>query len=263
MQSSCNYLCTFVAKYTIMDEQTKETLRQYAQRYETRDFLNGDPSWFMHQVDGDVNRETMAFIAASLSYGSRPVFMKKIKVLLDDAHGDMFGWTVRGIYKDMFRPDDQGCFYRFYTNADMYQFLSIYQTILVAYGSLKAAVSKTKIDGYGAIVKLCSLFNQERQSKVIPRDASSACKRLCMFLRWMVRTHSSVDLGLWSDIIDRRTLIMPLDTHVLQQSRRLGLLQSNNASMATARRLTSVLSTVFPDDPLLGDFALFGEGVNK
>ena len=95
MQSSCNYLCTFAEKlelkrslrnlkYTIMDEQTKETLRQYAQRYETRDFLNGDPSWFMHQVDGDVNRETMAFIAASLSYGSRPVFIKKIKKIVLD-----------------------------------------------------------------------------------------------------------------------------------------------------------------------------------
>ena len=84
-----------------------------------------------------------------------------------------------------------------------------------------------------------------------------------MFLRWMVRSGSPVDLGLWSDFIDRRKLIMPLDTHVLQQSVRLGLLQSKTATMNTARRLTDKLAEIFPDDPLKGDFALFGYGVNK
>jgi uncharacterized protein (TIGR02757 family) len=79
----------------------------------------------------------------------------------------------------------------------------------------------------------------------------------------MVRDNSPVDLGLWADFIDRKTLIIPLDTHVLSQSVRLGLLNSKTASMATARRLTAALSTVFPDDPLRGDFALFGYGVNN
>jgi uncharacterized protein (TIGR02757 family) len=83
-----------------------------------------------------------------------------------------------------------------------------------------------------------------------------------MFLRWMVRDGSPVDLGLWSDRIDRRTLVMPLDTHVVRQAVRLGLLPSPCASMAAARRLSSALAQVFPEDPLRGDFALFGYGVN-
>ena len=82
-----------------------------------------------------------------------------------------------------------------------------------------------------------------------------------MFLRWMVRDGSPVDLGLWSDIMDRRTLIMPLDTHVVQESLRMGLLKSRTASMGTARRLTDAMLEIFPDDPLKGDFALFGLGV--
>ena len=82
-------------------------------------------------------------------------------------------------------------------------------------------------------------------------------------MRWMVRDGSPVDLGLWSDIIDRRSLIMPMDTHVVQQSMRLGLLSSSSASMSSALRLTSAMSQVFPDDPLKGDFALFGYGVNN
>ena len=84
-----------------------------------------------------------------------------------------------------------------------------------------------------------------------------------MFLRWMVRDGSPVDLGLWSDIMDRRTLIMPLDTHVVQESLRMGLLKSRTASMGTARRLTDAMLEIFPADPLKGDFALFGLGVDE
>lgn len=84
-----------------------------------------------------------------------------------------------------------------------------------------------------------------------------------MFLRWMVRTDSPVDLGLWADIIDRRTLIMPLDTHVVQEAQRMNLLQSRTASMSAARRLTDAMLKIFPDDPLKGDFALFGLGVDN
>ena len=84
-----------------------------------------------------------------------------------------------------------------------------------------------------------------------------------MFLRWMVRDHSPVDLGLWTDIIDKRTLIMPLDTHVMQEANRLGLLSTKTTSMSTAIRLTEKLRETFPDDPLKGDFALFGIGVGS
>ena len=76
----------------------------------------------------------------------------------------------------------------------------------------------------------------------------------------MVRRGPSVDIGLWADFIDRRTLVMPLDTHVLAQARKLGLLSKESASMSTASKLTAAMAEVFPDDPLRGDFALFGLG---
>ena len=84
-----------------------------------------------------------------------------------------------------------------------------------------------------------------------------------MFLRWMSRTESPVDLGLWKDFIDRRTLIMPMDVHVMRQSNALGLLKAASASMTTARRLTDAMLEVFPEDPLKGDFALFGLGIDE
>ena len=77
----------------------------------------------------------------------------------------------------------------------------------------------------------------------------------------MVRSNSPVDLGLWADFIDRSTLIMPLDTHVLRQSAHLGLLTTKTATMSAARRLTATLTEIFPGDPLKGDYALFGYSV--
>ena len=84
-----------------------------------------------------------------------------------------------------------------------------------------------------------------------------------MFLRWMVRKDSPVDLGLWNDIIDQRTLIIPLDTHVIQEANRLGLIKTKSTSMKIACELTEKLRKIFPEDPLKGDFALFGYGINN
>lgn len=84
-----------------------------------------------------------------------------------------------------------------------------------------------------------------------------------MFLRWMVRTDSPVDLGIWADIISRQTLIIPMDTHVVQEAIRLGLLTSKTTSMNNAIRLSKSLAEIFPDDPVRGDFALFGLGVDN
>ena len=98
---------------------------------------------------------------------------------------------------------------------------------------------------------------------IIPKDATSSCKRVCMFLRWMVRDNSPVDLGLWSDLIDKSTLIIPMDTHVLQEATKLGLISSKCTSMSAALKLSQKLREIWPDDPIKGDFALFGLGVDK
>ena len=79
----------------------------------------------------------------------------------------------------------------------------------------------------------------------------------------MVRKDSPVDLGLWNNIIDQRTLIIPLDTHVIQEANRLGLIKTKSTSMKVACELTEKLRKIFPEDPLKGDFALFGYGINN
>ncbi len=239
-----------------------EQLRHYAKCYETARFLVGDPSWFMHQVSGVANQEAMAFVAASLSYGSRKQFLPKIQVIMDAAGGQVDAWLRSGRFLQMFRADDASSFYRLYTHAAMHAFLSTYARLLAECGTLGAYVKAHACDGYGAVEAITSYFRQYGSGGVIPKDATSACKRICMFLRWMVRSDSPVDLGLWADFIDRRTLLMPLDTHVLQEAQRLGLVSSRTASMTACKKLTACLAEIFPSDPLAGDFALFGYGVD-
>ena len=250
-------------KEPIVDAATQELLRRYAAQYETSDFLTGDPSYWMHQVLGIENQETMAFLASCLSYGSRKQFMPKIGQLLEWADGEVYLWVREGAFNEHFRAGDTDCFYRLYNNDCMHNFLCASQQLLLDYGSLGAYVSSAASDGYGAVQAICSFYASKGVSVVVPKDTQSACKRVCMYLRWMVRSGSPVDLGLWAGFIDRRTLIMPLDTHVVSQSVRLGLLPCRAASMSAARRLTAALATVFPDDPLRGDFALFGYGVSN
>ena len=245
-------------------ENLCETLKLYADRYETADFLVGDPSWFMHQVQGDGNRETMAFIASVLSYGSRKQFMPKIQSLLDFSQGEVTRWVAGGHYRDFFSDGDTECFYRLYDMRTMCLFLDALSEMLNRYGSLGDFLrSEGCGKGIDAVAAICRWFASHGSVAVVPKDTSSACKRICMFLRWMVRDHSPVDLGLWTDFIDKRTLIMPLDTHVLTQACEMGLMHSRCASMSAARKLTDALAQVFPDDPLKGDFALFGYGVTR
>lgn len=251
---------------------TAERLISLAERYETAAFLDGDPSHFMHQFSGAADSELAAFIAASLSYGSRRQFMPKIQSLVDGIKrsepqkddGNVARWLLTRKYEDTV-PPTPATFYRLYTCQTYHDFLSRLATLVARYGTLRDFLTREKsprLTALEAMEALTAWFREGGSRGVIPQDTRSSCKRLAMFLRWMVRDGSPVDLGLWADIIDKATLIMPMDTHVVQEARRLGLLASTTTSMANALRLTARMAEVFPGDPLRADFALFGLGVD-
>lgn len=260
-------------------------LADLANKYENKEFLVGDPSWFMHQIEGDTNRELLAFIASSVSYGSRKQFLPKIQLLLNDINDfghrnnieSSFGQNTKAIPYSIVSewlttnafatvvPHNNDCFYRLYTNATYHDFLSALAEMVREYGSMKQyLISNLKGNTcLEAIQLITDWFRTHNSIGVIPKDTTSSCKRVCMFLRWMVRDNSPVDLGLWSDIIDKRSLIIPMDTHVVQEAMRLGLLKSKSVSMSAAIKLSNRLAETFPDDPIKGDFALFGMGVDN
>jgi hypothetical protein len=92
--------------------------------------------------------------------------------------------------------------------------------------------------------------------------SKSACKRLNLLFRWMNRKDSIVDFGRW-DLIENKDLIIPLDTHVINMAHELGFIDQPKESYKTAVEITEKLKSIFPEDPMKGDFALFGYSVNK
>ena len=217
----------------------------------------------MHEAATPAAQEAIALVAAVLAFGSRKVFMKRIGEIAALAGGDADAWIREGRFRDVFPGGEASRrFYRFFTHGDMGAFLERYRAILLSEGTLGAYVAgRCGGTGRGALEALVAGLSQAG-CRAMPRSTQSACKRMCMFLRWMARDGSPVDLGLWSGFIDKRTLIVPLDVHVLHEARRLGLTKRKDASMKTALEVTERLREVFPDDPLKGDFALFGLGAD-
>ncbi len=234
-----------------MEERLKSRLIALADKYETENFLASDPSQFMHHYTIPCEQERAAFIAAALSYGSRKQFIPKIEALLGNMENGLLP------------PDNDGCFYRLHTNRMVRRFLFVTDSIFSTHGSMLNWMTKENVHtGLDAVKLITNCFSSHNATDLIPKNTTSACKRVCMFLRWMVRDNSPVDLGLWSRQIDKSTLIMPLDTHVLQETARLGLADIRTGSMSAAIRLTEIMKEVFPDDPTKADFALFGLGVD-
>lgn len=257
----------------IIPEETAGLLRRLADTYENAAFLNGDPGRVLKRYRNPADIESAAFIAAMLSFGRRDLFLRKIDMLLEtaDAAGGPVRWLTsatpaRCPAASHDAAHDRNCsFYRFYSCKDMDSLFDRLGDILRDYGSLGTAVKNLYECGCCCGKKLqldrvlVHLFAGVRP---VPQGKNSANKRIHMFLRWMVRSNSPVDSGLW-DWYPARDLIIPLDTHVLRQAVFLGLLPDNaSATDSTARYLTELLRQIWPDDPCRGDYALFGLGIN-
>ena len=255
-------------------KELADYLRFLADKYENESFFDGDPSFSLKKYSSITDTECAAFIAAVLAFGRRDQFLKKIEYIfsLAESYGSLSGWLKDRIYLSSFLPDDcknniEKKFYRFYSYADFIQLFDALSHILQThktlgeffksrYGQSKAANPDIHLS---SVICLCF-----KDCKVVPAGSTSCSnKRINMFLRWMVRTGSPVDTGLWT-WYSPEDLLMPLDTHVMQEAVNLGLIppESRN-TLKTAVALTNVLKEVFPHDPVRGDFALFGLGVDK
>lgn len=278
-----------------MNKDLKEKLIFLADKYENPNFLEKDPSRFMHDFSDSLEQEIVAFIAANLSFGRREQILLHIEMILNDFKTKNLlpsEWILSENYKNFFTQENKS-FYRMFTHNDMILFFGGIKKILEEDKTLENHVKKRieqfdlqnfQFDKKSELFPEQNLqFNKKSQKifpckiialdfdlkcKIIPHTMQSADKRINMFLRWMVRKNSPVDLGLWNSWFSQKNLLMPLDTHVMQQATNLGLILPSksgkilNASLKTAISLTEKLKEVFPDDPVKADFALFGYGVS-
>ncbi len=295
---------------TAITAETAGRLKTLADLYETEDFLQQDPCRFPHCYEKTADRETAAFIAAMLAFGRRDQILSKVHYILQmaDSSGMVPSeWIRSGKFLEDF-PESEQKFYRFYSFTDIRIFFTELQGILAgsetagSYFKKKYETIHNKKNAEQRISGTSNGISAENdpfllqqlisaafpKSRIVPKNRLSACKRIHMFLRWMVRTGSPVDLGLWT-WYSPGDLIIPLDTHVLAESSKLGLLRktcvpeesgsipaedsdptSITAGTAVtagtaknAQLLTGILRQIWPADPCKGDFALFGLGINR
>lgn len=247
-----------------MDTKTKKLLRSLADKYEVAEFVNGDPSCILKRYKSVRDTEVASFVMALLSFGQREQFLKKADYIFELCAGHPADWFKSGAWQKDF-PSGEKKFYRFYSYDDMRKVFGKMQEILETHKTFGDAVRKayeTAVASASSSDLACVIGEMFAGCAIVPQTKTSANKRVNMFLRWMVRQNSPVDLGLWK-WFSPSDLIIPLDTHVLQVAKSLALLPPKaTGSAKTATALTDALREVFPDDPVRGDFALFGVGVD-
>lgn len=244
-----------------------ENLKRWAEQYETADFINADPVQIPHRYDSRVNIEISAFVTAWIAWGNRKQIIKKADFIDRKIFkGEPYHYIVGNTVERGNRPEweqykgSTDCLYRTFTFGDFHDLCARLYDVYTSAENMEAVIKKAhETNGETALATLQSLFGSV--NGIPDFETQSACKRLCLFLRWMCRKGSPVDFGLW-DVCDPRNLIIPLDTHVHKQALRLGLVKRWTLDLTTAIEITERFAEIFPDDPAKGDFALFGYGVN-
>jgi len=247
-----------------MEKELTERIRFLAEKFETADFLQKDPSQFMHRFSDVRNQEAAAFISANLAFGRREQILSHISQILDAAGSSPVEWILSGGYKSFFpsSPEEsEKYFYRMYTNRDMILFFDGLKKIFEASDTL-GDFFKKKWKEKGGLLHFVIEDAFDENCALIPHTKNSAAKKLNMLLRWLVRGNSPVDLGLWT-WYGKENLLMPLDVHVMRQANELGLINSKSANLKTAQNLTEKMKEIFPGDPVRGDYALFGYDIEK
>ncbi len=232
------------------------------EKYHTTDFIFDDPISIPHAYTQRQDVEITGFFASILAWGQRKTIINKCKELFTRMDNAPYQFVLHHTKKDY--KHLQGFKHRTFNEIDLLHFVSQLQQIYQEYDSLEPlfTVEHTEDNVQSGLVKFHKAFLNNaplRTHKHISTPIkNSACKRINMFLRWMVRQNSSIDFGLWTKIQPSQ-LVCPLDIHVHRAAVQLKLIDEKDASTwKTAIKLTEILKTLSPDDPVKYDFALFG-----
>jgi len=242
---------------------TKAELDKLVEKYENKDFIKDDPVQFIHKFQDKKDIEIAGFIASLLAYGSRKQFIKKLDELFEIAQNEPLNFIQN------FEPEIIGDFnYRFGKPNDFIEIFKIMKELyntsdgleeLFAFGHNQGKIFETVVDYF---YSRAGENAKHGFYHMIPNPHNGgAMKRMCMYLRWMVRK-SPVDVGIWQ-FMKPSELYIPLDVHVGRVSRQMGLLTRTANDFKAVLELTENLKKLCPEDPIKYDFAIFSYGVNS
>ncbi len=248
---------------TILEAKVKE--------FNQPNFIKDDPISIPHEFTKQQDIEIMGFWSAMLAWGRRKTIINKSNELIQLMDNAPHDFILNHKPKDLKRFENFK--HRTFNATDTLYFIYFFNHFYQQHTSLETAFSqfinskdqtieKALIGFHNLFFDLPDAPHRTKKHVSTPVRKSS-CKRLCMFLRWMVRKDKKgVDFGLWKTIKPAQ-LICPLDVHVDRVARQLGLIQRKQTDWKTALELTEALRQFDPKDPTKYDFALFGIGLTQ
>lgn len=245
-----------------------DLLEQETAKINSPAFIDDDPVQFPRKFSELRDIEITAFLSAMIAWGNRKMICRDAGRLLELMNHEPYLYLKSGEFEEL---DDNRNIHRTFFAHDLKYFLRGMQMIYRDFPSIDAlgASINLKEEEFPAwrlveeIQKYMSAANRGRTcSQCFPVNLkSTALKRINMALRWLVRDDGIVDMGVWASV-PKSKLYIPLDVHVGNISRQLGLLQRKSNDRKAVEELTAVLRSVDPEDPVKFDFALFGIGVS-
>lgn len=246
-----------------------EFFNKKASEYNQPDFIKSDPVCVPHLFSKKQDVEIAGLFAAIFAWGNRTTIIKKAKELLQLMDNAPHDFVLQHTDQDLRRLE--GFKHRTFNATDLLYFISFLQHHYAQYPSLETAFTRWMSPGDETIEQALIgfyhyFFSLEHvpvrtRKHIASPEKKSSCKRLNMYLRWMVRNDDrGVDFGIWNNIAPAQ-LVCPIDLHVARVAKRFRLLDREPVDWLAALELTSYLRKLDKTDPAKYDFALFGLGV--
>ena len=245
-------------------DRLKEYLDELVSKNNTKAFIKDDPVQFPHRYSDKRDIEIVSFLVATIAWGNRKMILNNANKMLDMMGKSPYDYVMSGGYEKL---EDEKCVHRTFFNRDFKYYCKGISGIYKNDGinSLEDVFYNEENDVWKGIQNFRDMMANANgeTSKHISNPSccepkkGSACKRLHMALRWLVRNDGIVDLGIWKRL-NPKDLMIPLDVHVARVSRDLGLIERKSNDRQTVEMLTAKLREFDAEDPVKYDFALFG-----
>lgn len=251
-------------------KSTKQILDENYAKFNVKNFIKDDPISIPHKFSLKQDKEIMGFFASIFAWGLRKTIINKSNLLIELFENEPYNFIMN--HKDKDLKKFLNFKHRTFNATDLLYFIAFFKHHYTNFESLEDAfliglkqehdtVENSLIEFHNYFSSL-EFFPSRTRKHISTPDRNSACKKINMFLRWMVRKDDkNVDLGIWNRI-NTSQLLMPLDVHVDRQARILGLITRKQRDFKTVLELTKNLKKYDNNDPVKYDFALFGAGVN-
>ena len=256
-----------MANQDIFSPKRAELLEEIYNYYNDFSFVHPDPLEFL-KCNNKEDIEIAGLIASSLAYGRVNIILSSVSRVIKPMGSSLKDYLLTSSKEEIAKPL-KGFKHRFTTEDEMINFLFSIKSILREYSSLKNSFSSfvriSDLDYAHAVSAFSALiykYGGFQKCSLVPKpNLNSACKRIYLFLRWMIRK-DRVDMGCW-DGLNPSKLLVPLDTHMHSVALKLGLTCAKSNSLKTAKEITAGFRLFCPTDPVKYDFALTRPGIRR